>query len=316
MLLQQSARPLLQITEDKSPVIRRAVLVDGSSAKIDVRAEAGPAVVVDPSGEGTGIPVVATRLANKPHAWTATGQVKVTVGPTDAAELAKWNFGFIQFMKVNLVNLFYAGRIPSDGGILIQPHVRPALRTNLGRDSDFAITEPNPPWTNINTSGDKTFNAAKGVASFTMGDHPHMVVDAIMRNTVTTFRNFMFEFIDDREFVSVFTSQDSNGKFQPLAHFRWSVRWHFQFIWKGSFGFEIPAGFKLPSSAFRMGDVVLGEPSLPEIKKLLVDPGKASRLGTRELTAAIQACIRAGAPPNLFISKERIGTVPPNFIAR
>jgi hypothetical protein len=251
----------------------------------------------------TGTPGIGTAA----FAWSATGEVGVTAGPSDAAELAKWNFGFIQFQKVKRVNLFYAGNVRSDGGIAIQVHLPPALASTHGRDCATS-TDANAPWMFPGTTGDKTFNAPRGVAVCPTGDHPQLGANPILMNTKTGFRNFLFHLIDDREFVSVFSASDPDGNFQHFAHFDWSVLWEFRFIWRPG---TVPLAIREGSTSFKMGSVVKGPPTKPEIQSFLNNLGSARRLGTPDLTGAIRAAVIG--PPNRVDTEERFGIIPPNF---
>jgi hypothetical protein len=137
-------------------------------------------------------------------AWKAEAGVKVTAQlPQDAAELAKWHFGFIQFMEVVSLNAFYAGKKPSDGSILLHAHMPPAMKENISRDT-FGELDFNPPWMSRATSGDKTFDRNTGVATSVMGDHPQLRIFAILENGKAGYPNFLFHLIDERKFFNVF----------------------------------------------------------------------------------------------------------------
>src|SRR5262249_189376 len=52
-------------------------------------------------------------------AWTAEGQVRVSVGAGD--KLDDWKFGFLQLVRVNKLMVFFAGRTRKDGSTALSP---------------------------------------------------------------------------------------------------------------------------------------------------------------------------------------------------
>ncbi len=313
-------KPLPRIARDPARVIRRSITVNTSSAKITTNSSAAvPNIYVDPIGL-SGKPIVNTHLTNNfvpgaissagtqaAFAWTAIGEVAVAVTVRDP-NLSSWNFGFIQFQKINQVFLIYAGKDRLDGSVVIQLDIPPALRANLGRDCATSV-DPNPPWTMTGTSGSLAFNAAKGLATSETGDHPQFLVPTIQPNFATGYDNYLLQLIDDREFFTIFSARDPQGNFQHLAHFTWSVRWKFTFGWRPG-GIPIPT--KDPTTSFKMSGVVQGRPTQPTLQPFLQNPSSVARVGSPEMTGALRAAI-AGGPPNRHDTKERIGVIPPTF---
>jgi hypothetical protein len=295
-----------------------AITVNAASATIDNfdKDKALPAIDVNPVGANSRKPVVNTHLTNnfrsgvdddRAAAWRALGTVGVAVGPNDQKELAGWDFGFLQFQKVNVVNLFFAGRSRSEGGLQLQAHVPPALATKVGRDSP--TNDFNQPWMGSNTSGDKTVQMARGVAVVGVGDHPQLRTQAIFTNVKTGYENFLFHLVDDREFVTIFSALDPLGNFQHLAHFHWHARWEFRFIWKA----RQPVAIKQEGAFFKMDPVAQGPPKESEIQAFLKDPEKSPRLGSLQLTNALVKSARGIGTPNRIDTEERFGVLPSDF---
>jgi hypothetical protein len=316
---------ITRVVRERGRVARRAVLVNDGSAKIDldfVGALPNTFINTDqlpgPSGGLEQIPFVTVHLTrnfspvqtDNVGAWTATGRVGVSVGALDGPELAQWNFGFIQFMEIKALNAFYAGRVPSDGGILIAAHQRPALSHTFGRDAAGAI-ETNPPWTTTDTTGDKTLKRNL-VAESRTEDHPQLRVRAQFLNRVTAYKNFLFRLMDIRKFVVIFSARDPAGNFRHLAHFELNLSYDFDVIWKPVVGDRIPIARRRPEAAITPGIVHLGAPNDPAVRPFLNDPTTAQRLGTTELSGALRAAA-TGSPPNRNDEKSRIGSPPSDF---
>ena len=296
-----------------------AVTLDASSATVTVTGvdRIFPNVAVVPVGAG-GDPLVNAHLGNNfelgsntvtggtaGDAWHAVGKVGVAAGPGDAAELALWNFGFFQFQKINALTLYYNGSSRSSGGLVVQAHLPPALRTTAGRDS--GDSDPNPPWSRVGTAGTLAVNVAKGVATAETGDHPMLLVGTKRENFKNHSPNYLSQLVDDRQFVTVFSARDPQGVYTHLAHFAWGVVWDFNFVWTDS----QPSPRRGGPTRFTMGPVALGAPTDPWVTRLLGDPARAVKLGTAEQRAALLAAILG--PPTRFDSEDPIGSYPDNF---
>lgn len=300
-----------------------AVSLNASSATVTVTGadKVIPSVSVVPSGVGDEFQVNAhlgsnfaaatTSIAGATagDAWHAVGQVGVVVGPGDAAEVAQWNFGFLQFQKINALALYYNGATRNGGGLVVQAHLPPALGRASGRDS--GATDPNPPWLRLGTAGNLTVNVAKGVATAEAGDHPMVRVGTQRQNKKTVSTNYLSQLVDDREFVTVFSARDPQGVYTHLAHFAWSVVWDFNFVWADSQPRPRPGG----RTRFTMGPVVLGAPTHPWVVNFLGDPAAAFKLGTSEQRAALIGAV-SGSPPCRIDSEDPIGSYPADFFTR
>ena len=297
-----------------------AVSLNASSATVTVTGadKVIPSVSVVPSGVGDEFQVnahlgsnfaaAATSIAGATagDAWHAVGRVGVVVGPGDAAEVAQWDFGFLQFQKINALTLYYNGATRNGGGLVVQAHLPPALGRGSGRDS--GASDPNPPWLRLGTAGSLTVNVAKGVATAEAGDHPMVRVGTKRRNNKTASTNYLSQLVDDRDFVTVFSARDPQGVYTHLAHFAWGVVWDFNFVWADSQPRPRPGGAR----RFTMGPVVLGAPAHPWVANFLGNPALAAKLGTSEQNAALISAINA-PPPNRFDGEDPIGSYPDNF---
>ena len=297
-----------------------AVSLNASSATVTITGvdRIVPTVAVVRAGVGTALLVNAhlsnnfdagaTRIsgAKMGDAWHAVGKVGVGVSPGDAAELAQWNFGFIQFQKINALTLYYNGTTRSGGGLVVQVHLPPAMSRTLGRDS--GAKDPNPPWLRMGTAGTLTVDIAKGVATAETGDHPMVLVATDLQNRKTVSANYLSQLVDDRQFVTVFSARDPQGVYTHLAHFAWSVVWDFNFVWANSAPRPRPGG----PTRFKMGPVVLGAPTDPSVAGFLSNPAAGAKLGTSEQQAALISSIDA-PPPNRIDSEDPIGNYPDDF---
>jgi hypothetical protein len=320
------------VVPDCARVVRRTVTVHEASAKISLDfAGARPDAFVaqderfqTPGGGSTLKQILKLHLGRNFSpgrtqdigAWQAIGQVDVTFvdnSPQARPELQDWNFGFIQFMEVRVLNAFYAGRTPSDGGILLQGHSPPALSRNLGRDSFGA--DVNPPWTRSITRGNLTLSP-NGIAANRTEDHPQLSIPTDLYNRAALYPNFLFRVTDTRKFVVIFSAREpakAGGAFRHLAHFEIDLVYDFDVIWRLIAGEFAPVVTRRPESRFEHGPVRLGAPTSSAIRPFLGDPSAAQHLGTTQLTSAVQAAI-AGGPPNRNESKQRIGFPPADFI--
>jgi hypothetical protein len=236
------------------------------------------------------------------HAWTATAEVGVT-GP--AAEVNTWDFGFMQFQRLNALNFFYAGLRSEYGGIAVNAHLQPAMIQAVCLDSDNAFS----PWTHADTKGTKTFNAATGKVKVKTGDHPMHRVATMLGNDKTGEDNFLFQLIDDRDFWTVFVARDPAGTLQHLAHFHWHLRYEFTFKWRKA----VPLATRAGRAELKFDAPAAGAPSEPSIQKLLKSPAQPQANSLMR-----QAILQAVAKPNTPNRKdtsvnERFGVIPKDF---
>jgi hypothetical protein len=230
-------------------------------------------------------------------AFTATGKVNIALGPSD--KLIGWEFGFVQFQKVNNIGFFYAGKKSSDGSISINVHKAPAMTQTLALDSNDTYS----PWTK---PGPRFTHKAPKITCVT-GDHPLTKVGRELVNQTTKATNFLFHIVDEREFVSVFSARDPNGTMQHLAHFDWKLRYDVKFTWKGG----TPTHQMQSSSTFKTGKVVQGPPTDQAIVALL--PTLAGPQANTLMLAAIVKAINGGQGANRTDNAKHFINVPFDF---
>lgn len=240
-----------------------AVTVNAATAGINIVAQnakadltIGTDIVAFHLTEGFNISTVEAGGEPGP-AFTAVGHVKINKGPGD--NLNGWKFGFIQFARANFTGVFYAGRISSEGSVSIIMHEPPALPNALLLDSKAPFT----PFTRPEPRFDEFANEVSAGTS----DHPATKVPKTFRNSLKNVKNFLFHFIDRREFWSVFTAIDPTGRKQHLAHMHWTQSHNVKFNWHG--GNPVVAS-KITN--FQFDRNVSGPPTEPELQPLLQNP--------------------------------------------
>lgn len=181
------------------------------------------------------------------------------------------SFGFVQIVRVNNHSVFYAGRMSREGSISVVVHVPPALPNPVmldGDETDVAGIPPEPWYKNPNLS---SFVPPQIHSSWS--DHPMGQVRLKLQNPATSnVDNFLFQYIDDADFWTIFTAQDPGGAPRYIAHFHWQVRQDFEFNWVGGM-----AQLKRSKSFFKMIDRnVKGRPMEADLQPVLTTPGRTS----------------------------------------
>lgn len=98
-------------------------------------------------------------------------------------------------------------------------------------------------------------------------DHPALKVPKELRNSGRNIKNFLFHVIDNREFWSVLTAIDPQGKRQHLAHFHWQISHNVKFSWRG--GNPVVTSKK---SSFTLHGKAKQAPTDTELQPLLANP--------------------------------------------
>lgn len=226
-------------------------------------------------------------------ALTINGRVKAGGSESD---WKGWRFGFIQLHKIHAMSFWYAGKSKAEGGIGIVVDKAPALTTTLCLDSE----ETCKPWTRV----DEHYMMEGKIRNFST-DHPACRAKRDLTNRITGRVNYLFHVIDKRELWTVFTARNPQGKFQHLAHVRWTLEYNFMFKWR-----KDEPTVASDSSSFKMTAFQKGAPSDGELQPLLNNPGPplANDL-TRE---AIKAAV-IGGPPNRSDVERSFANVFPDF---
>ena len=146
-------------------------------------------------------------------AFTLGGHVKLKAG-FDPAELARWKFGFIQFMAHKKLRLIYLGRTAAEG------HIEVDMGRSIGTGFllDKFKNAPMPFFMPPNAG-----NELDGEVLFTMGDHPLLSVQQQLRNQKTGNINTLFRLDDERHAISSFVGQDPAGKIVHFASVEWTL---------------------------------------------------------------------------------------------
>ncbi|MPY86862.1 MAG: hypothetical protein GEU99_02975 [Luteitalea sp.] len=275
-----------------------AITVRFSTAGINVVAQkAKPAIDFTPPK------VVVANLTNGyqnvntvSNTFSAVGQVEVTVGPGDNMSLLA--FGFIQIQKVKAAQFFYAGKRVDHGAVSLFVDRKPAMPQTVALDSStFSF-----PW----TKGAPRFTHQPPKVVADTGDHPLTKAPKSITNSVTLEQNLLFHLIDDREFWTVFMSEDSSGVRTPMAHFHWSLRYDFMLIWpKGN------PTVHLNRSTFKVDATVSGPPTDAAIAALVTAPNEPH--SNDLMKAAVFAAVSRGQSVNRKDHERRFANVPPTF---
>jgi hypothetical protein len=230
-------------------------------------------------------------------ALTCSATVPVS-GP--AAEIDRLEVGFVQVARAVSFQAFYAGRMPSEGGIALDYFIPPALNAKVLLDG---TNSPRDPWYRNPTFS--TARAGKRAADF--GDHPGMVVRLGLQNRVrSNVRNFLFHCFMDREFFTIFTALEPGGRPNYIAHFQWKVRYEFRVKWRS----ERPAVVINQSRFTLLKNPTTGRPPEADLQALLDAPAgeRANAIGKR-----VEAATVTGNRPNRTDNESRFITVPDDF---
>lgn len=228
-----------------------------------------------------------------------TANAKVQVSFSSPADEAAFDFRILQFMKVENVSFFYAGRKTSDGSISINAHIPPALADpilldNLPGKSPFASPE--------------SFQKDGPFARNNFHDHPQFKVGQTLVHKLTQKDMFLFHAVDRRSFLTVFSAQDGAGKLQHLAFFVWKVEHNVKFQWRAN----KPSVASSSSSIEITQKPTNGAPNLPEFSAQLANPHGPDPDANTTMKKALLQAITSSAPlrtdnPRWFVN------VPFNF---
>ena len=217
-----------------------------------------------------------------------------------AAEVDRLEVGFVQVARAVSFQAFYAGRMPSEGGIALDYFVPPALMAKVLLDGS---NSPRDPWYRNPTFG--TAGGGKRAAGF--GDHPGMVVRLSLQNRVrSNVRNFLFHCFMEREFFTILTALEPGGRPNYIAHFQWKVRYEFRVKWRNG----TPTA-PINQSSFRLlKNQTTGRPPDADLQALLNAPAgeRANAIGKRAEAATV-----TGNKPNRSDNEGRFITVPEDF---
>lgn len=210
-------------------------------------------------------------------------------------------FGFVQVARANRFEAFYSGRIASEGSIALNYFVAPALTQKIFLDAG-SRPPPRDPWYR---------NPALGISrnsrSAETGDHPGLVVPLQRKNRVCSYvPNFLFHVIMDREFWTLFTARENDGKLTYIAYYQWQLTYEFMIRWSNG----TPQPFVNRSRYQVLKSKTIGRPADPDLQAILSNPAgqRANEIGARA-----QEITEGGSPPNRSDLKSRYMNVPEQF---
>lgn len=171
------------------------------------------------------------------------------------------SFGFVQIGCCRRCAVHYAGRTSSEGHIAIVPDVPPALPDPVMLD---ATGNPQDPWFK-----DPSVSFVPPEIHASWGDHPASQMPLKRKNPArSNVYNYLFWYIDEREFWTILTAQDPVGAPRYVAHFHWLVLYDVQLTWRSEM-----AQLRRSKSLFKMIDrKVKGRPMEPDLQSKLTNP--------------------------------------------
>ena len=189
-----------------------AIVIDEASANIEIKMYP---TVAPPSASGGVAHFESTPIR-------ANGSVRLNGQSGDTAD--NWTLGFIQVQWIETNRLYYRGRAPGGGSILIdrgQPPARPVQGcrdVGAGAVSDI--------WYNIlhNYAADED-DTVPAVLSASFVDRPFDLPDLIEKNATTKEDNFLREAQIEYHFCLVLALSDPHGRFHQLCSVYWNVHW-------------------------------------------------------------------------------------------
>ena len=193
-------------------------------------------------------------------AWMANADFDLDTD--DAAQIAKFDFGFVQMANEGQFSVEYAGAKAPLGSIALSPSI--SNTTFLDTEATIA------PWTRPPTQ--RLSRAGKGVSCLT-GDHPAIMFRRTAENFHPSFsgsgavQNHFRLIRHDMDFLTVLVkSEKATLKMDPLASFRWSVKYRFDVKYKGGKPItSIMAAFDMDQAA------KIGQPSFSPDEKHIFD---------------------------------------------
>jgi hypothetical protein len=215
------------------------------------------------------------------------------------SETDKVELGFVQIARATDYKAFYAGRMASEGSIILDYFIPPALPSPIMLDG---LKDARDPWYRNPVIG----GGAKGRTA-AIGDHPGLSTNLVVKNKKMSYvKNFLFHVIMEREFWSVLTTVEPGGKPNYLAYVQWQLRYEFKLRWAN----EIPIVASNSSSCKTVLTQTAGRPPDADIQALLSAPA-----GDRANKVAAKATIMTdtGPPPNRQDLDTRFSNLPPNF---
>jgi hypothetical protein len=253
-----------------------AIVFDLKSAKVTAK---GGGAVLDAAVDGDMAMIHLTKgfisvsAKQQGDAFTIDGEVDVLVDQSSEADAlinGPWKFGFIQVARTKNISFTWSGRRDSEGEVDLVLSLPPAWP----RDKlvSFDANPLNPPF--MSAGPHLGFRSQEGPKirvqiSNSMGDHPNQRCSAKIPNSVTKATNFLSSIEREFEAFSIFCARDPTGKFEHLAHVRWTLSAEARFHWRA----KKPILKQRVLGALKFDPPVQGPPSDPEVVEILANPG-------------------------------------------
>jgi hypothetical protein len=186
------------------------------------------------------------------------GRVNLTTGNSSSSG---WDFGFLQFMRINQLGAIHAGQTSRDGSVGLAFDSPPALRTPVTLDSLADRT----PWTKPRSDH---FVLTATEIDAKHGDHPAFRVNGELTNRKTNKKNYLYRMYDARDFWTVFATRMPTGYWEHLAHIHWSLDVGAEVLWRN--GQPVTRMQRSPGLTFDA--YAKGSPTEPAIQNPLQRP--------------------------------------------
>jgi hypothetical protein len=237
-------------------------------------------------------------------------------------QISRWSFHFIQFARLNVAQVIYAGRSSWHGSMALNYALPPAFPAKFAYqfvlDSDPKVFGPGVlPFTNLRAPnvfqklvpGHKHVPGALTIST-DMDDHPNARMTLKLRNNRTGMDNFLFRATRDVSFLTAFVVRDEQTKvITPLAHVTWQIVWRAQYDWEN----ERCTG-RMTAKTFDVDKVIQGPPADAALAAQITKPTTdASETANALGRAAIQALNNHPAVSNVAEGNRWPGDVPKDF---
>jgi hypothetical protein len=142
------------------------------------------------------------------------------------------------------------------------------------------------------------------------GDHPASKIPSKIKNSfASNVDNFIFHFIDDRDFWTIFTAKDPGDTLRFIAYFHWQIRYEAKFMWRNG-----EANVRMSQSFFKMHERnTKGRPKEADIQAILTNPAAAGPRANVAFGNAINQAFFGPRGSNRSESPSRFLNVPIDF---
>ncbi len=187
----------------------------------------GQIAVIDTPGEGTCAAVALSAGNGFGRGITSPGvqaEARLQLG----SGAAGWKFGFIQFLRFQVLDVVYRGATPADGSLFLQYYSTAEQRQLQLDQADGANAQE--PWYHPQAMAMAAANASSVTIPF--NDTPADLVECRRANrAVRQFAvdNWLHHIWFSLQFTTVLAAQSPAGAVEPLQAFDWAVDWNLTF---------------------------------------------------------------------------------------